>query len=195
MRPSSLRRTLTVESRFFSGQVQFWSVVVGLIYSGRGRRRSCLIADRCLFASSRRSLDARVGFVGRRGVTGASASRKIEASRVRASALLRSCDRCSDAVTVRTPSDSWEASRLRALVRCVSLSAVVVEISMLSWTRESEVLTPWPPGPEACENRSLSSTPGIVTPLGIPGPGGTHRSSTSPVSQRRQHTDTRRVYW
>src|SRR5690625_5065691 len=49
--------------------------------------------------------------------------------------------------------------------------------SRLSWTLESEVFTPCPPGPEECVNRSMSSPSGITNPLGAPGPGGMCRSS------------------
>ena len=38
------------------------------------------------------------------------------------------------------------------------------------------VFTPCPPGPEACEKRSTSSSPGTTSPRGAPGPGATRRS-------------------
>src|SRR5690606_37993065 len=56
--------------------------------------------------------------------------------------------------------------------------AVVVARSRLSCTRESVVLTPCPPGPEARENCSPSSDAGTVRPSGAPGPAGTNRSFT-----------------
>ena len=142
-----------------------------------GLRRSRLMPDRRFLASSRRRCDARVGLVARRGTGGMIASRIISARRLRAAARLRCCNRCSAEVTVRTPSANREDSRSRTRARWISLSAVVVEISRLNWTRESDVLTPCPPGPPECENRSVSSEAGIVIPRGAPGPGGTCQSS------------------
>lgn len=139
------------------------------------------MAEWRIFASSRRRRDAREGFVGRRGVVGARVFRRVSASRALASSRLRACDRCSDETTVRTPSASRAARRSRARALWASSRDVVVEMSRLSWTRESEVFTPCPPGPDECEKRSVNSEAGIVTPLGSPGPGRTYRSSTTPV--------------
>lgn len=150
---------------------------VSRVHSVLGLRRSRLMLDRRFLASSRRRCDARVGLVARRGTGGMIASRIISARRLRAAARLRCCNRCSAEVTVRTPSANREDSRSRTRARWISLSAVVVEISRLNWTRESDVLTPCPPGPPECENRSVSSEAGIVIPRGAPGPGGTCKSS------------------
>lgn len=74
----------------------------------RRRRFTC---DRCRLAVNLRSLEPRVGFVGRRGSGGGAVAvvsnvvrRSIAASR------LRSCERCSEALTVMTPSTSLPAS-------------------------------------------------------------------------------------
>lgn len=156
--------------------VGFWRYI-SRVHSVSGLRRSRLIPDRRFLASSRRRCDARVGLVARRGTGGMIASRIISARRLRAAARLRCCSRSLDTVTVRTPSANREGSRSRTRARWISLSAVVVEISRLNWTRESDVLTPCPPGPPECENRSVNSAAGIVTPRGAPGPGGTCKSS------------------
>ena len=75
----------------------------------------------------------------------------------------------------------FSARRLRTRSRWTSLNAVVVPKSSLSCTRESVVSTPWPPGPEARENCSTSSSAGTLRPRGAPAPGGTYRSSTRSV--------------
>lgn len=80
---------------------------------------------------------------------------------------------------VRTVPTRRGASRPRACSRCRSVSDVVVAMSRESWTRESVVLTPWPPGPLARLNCSDRSEPGITSPSGIPGPGGTRSSLTA----------------
>ena len=67
---------------------------------------------------------------------------------------------------------SWGASRRSSRSRWPSLSVVLAAMSKLSWTRESVVLTPCPPGPDARVNRSVSSPAGMVRPSGTPGPGG-----------------------
>ena len=70
---------------------------------GRWRRRLVSLCRR--LASRRRSRDARVGFVGRRGGGGGSmAPATSPPSRAIAASRLRSCDRRSDATTVITPS-------------------------------------------------------------------------------------------
>ena len=79
---------------------------------------------------------------------------------------------------VSTVPEILSESRSMARSRWISLSAVVVPRSRLSCTRESAVLTLWPPGPEARENCSTSSPAGIRRPRGAPGPGGTSRWST-----------------
>lgn len=132
--------------------------------SGRGGLRLCLTSARSRFASSRRRCEPRVGRVGRRVGVGATAARSSMASRSLAAVRLRRWERCSAALIVSTVPDSRVASRSRAKVRWASVSAVVVPMSRLSCTRESAVLTPWPPGPDACENCSRSSPAGTVNP-------------------------------
>src|SRR5690625_4921967 len=148
-------------------------------HSGRGRIRLRLIWDRSRLASRRRRREARVGLVGRRGTAGARACRSTAARCSRAATRLRCWERCSLAVMVRTVPDRRFCRCASTRRRWVSLSALVVARSRLSCTRESVVLTPCPPGPEAWENRSTSSAAGSVRPSGIPGPGGTLRSCTS----------------
>jgi len=82
---------------------------------------------------------------------------------------------------VSTVPESLSASRSRMRSRWTSLSAVVARTSKLSCTRESAVLTPWPPGPEDRENCSTNSPAGTLIPRGAPGPGGTCKSSTGSV--------------
>ena len=60
-------------------------------------------------------------------------------------------ERCSEALIVSTVPEILPESRAMARSRWTSLSAVVVPRSRLSCTRESAVLTLWPPGPEARE--------------------------------------------
>lgn len=147
-------------------------------HPGPGRLRFCLVSERRRFPSSRRRREPLVGRVGRRTRAGTRASRRIAARRCLAAVRLRRCERCSAALTVSTVPESLPESRSRTSSRWVSLSAVVVPRSRESCTRESEVLTPWPPGPEAWENCSTSSPAGTLRPRGAPGPGGTCRSST-----------------
>ena len=148
-----------------------------------GRRRLRLISARRCSSRTRRRCEPRVGLVGLLGVGGATASRRSSARRCRAAARFRHCERCSSASTVSTvPASRGERAR-RTRSRCDSSRAVVAPRSMLSWTRESVVLTCWPPGPEDRENRSISSAAGTVSPRGAPGPGFTRRSSIPPVSR------------
>ena len=77
-----------------------------------GRRRSALVWLRRDLPASRRSLEPRVGRVGRRvGAAGALASVSSSASRARAACRLRCCERYSDAAIVSTPSTSRWSSR------------------------------------------------------------------------------------
>lgn len=71
-------------------------------HSASGRRLRALTSARLFLSARRRSLDARVGFVARRGVGGVSAERRTCARRSRAAARLRRWERFSEAVTVRT---------------------------------------------------------------------------------------------
>ena len=83
------------------------------------RPRSALVWPRCFFASSRRCLAPRVGFVGRRfGGGGASAVRRRSASRSRAATRLRCCERCSEASTTTRPSVSRSPRLRTARARC-----------------------------------------------------------------------------
>src|SRR5512132_4371451 len=80
-----------------------------------------------------------------------------------AASRLRSCERCSEALTVRTPSTSRRESRSSTRARWTGPSALVLATSRLSSTRESAVLTDWPPGPDERLNRHASSRSGITT--------------------------------
>ena len=147
-------------------------------HSGVGRLRLRLVSERNRFPSSRRRREPLVGRLGRRTTGGATASRRTVARRCLAAVLFRRWERCSEALIVSTVPEILAESRSRARSRWTSLSAVVVPRSRLSCTRESAVLTLWPPGPEARENCSTSSPAGTRRPRGAPGPGGTCRSST-----------------
>ena len=83
--------------------------------------------------------------------------------RSRAASRLRSCDRCSDATTVSTPSTRRRSSRSRARARKLGSSALVVVMSRLSSTRESAVFTDCPPGPGDRLKRHRSSRSGTTT--------------------------------
>ena len=152
-------------------------------HSGSGRLRLRLVSERNRFPSSRRRREPRVGRLGRRTTGGAIASRRTATRRCLAAALLSRWERCSEALMVSTVPEILSASRSMARSRWSSLSAVVVPRSRLSCTRESAVLTLWPPGPEARENCSTSSPAGTRRPRGAPGPGGTCRSSTRLLSR------------
>jgi len=105
----------------------------------------------------------RLGRVGRRlGGGGATAAERISAIRSNAASRLRSCDRCSDAVTVSTPSTRRPARRSNARVRCTGPKALVLATSRLSSTRESAVLTDCPPGPDEWLNLQRSSPSGTT---------------------------------
>ena len=160
-------------------------VRAGVGHSGPGRLRCCLVSERRRFPSSRRRREPLVGRVGRRTGAGTRASRRSAARRSLAALRLRRCERCSAAPTVSTVPESLPARRSRTSARWGALNAVVVARSRESWTRESAVLTPWPPGPEAWENCSTSSPAGTLRPRGAPGPGGTCRSSTRRLSRTR----------
>jgi len=152
-------------------------------HSGRGGLRLRLVSERNRFPSSRRRREPIVGRVGRRVTGGANASRRTAARRCLAAVRFSRWERCSEALMVSTVPESRPASRSRARSRWTSLRAVVVPRSRLSCTRESAVLTPWPPGPDDRENCSTSSPAGIRRPPGAPGPGGTCRSSTRLLSR------------
>ena len=127
-------------------------------------RRSFFVRARRFLSARRRSTDARVALVGRRSAGGdAIASRRVRARRSRAASRFRSCERCSDAVTVNTPSTRRPERRMRARARCRGPSAVVAPRSRLSSTRESAVFTDWPPGPDDRLKRHRSSPSGTTT--------------------------------
>lgn len=115
--------------------------------------------------------------VARRMPGGATASRRRAARRSRAATRFCRWERCSAALMVSTVPEILGASRSSTRVRWMSFNAVVVLTSRWSCTRESAVLTLWPPGPEERENCSTSSRAGTLRPWGAPGPGGTRTSS------------------
>src|SRR3954468_2659608 len=124
--------------------------------SGR-QRRSRLRCERWRLASSRRSRDARVAFVGRRFLGTASARARRSRRRSSASSRLRACERasCATAVT-RGP---WRASR-RA--RWSSRSACDARTSKTASIREAVTLACCPPGPDDRDARSAISSSGSV---------------------------------
>ena len=71
--------------------------------------------------------------------------------------------------------------RRSARARWASLSTAEARRSSSSSTRESVVLTDWPPGPGDFEKRSTSSPDGTTRPSGRPGPAGTWRSRITPL--------------
>lgn len=156
-------------------------------YGFWGRLRFCLISERLRLASRRRLFAPLLGRVGLRGIGGTIASRRMLASRSRAAIRLRCWERCSDALIVSTVPVRRSARKASARRRCTSLSAIVVPMSKLSWTRESVVLTDWPPGPEERENCSTSSAAAMVRPFGAPGPGSICRSSMSLHHQKLEN--------
>ena len=122
------------------------------------------MSPRRFFSAMRRSLAPFDGRVGRRlRAGGAIASATSPASLRSAAVRLRSCDRCSDAVTVRTPSTRRPDRRCKARSRRVGERTGEPARSQDSSTRESVVLTDCPPGPLDRENRQRSSPSGITT--------------------------------
>ena len=105
--------------------------------------------------------------------------RMASTSRSRAADRLRRWERNSAASMVIVVPARRLSRRENSRSRCSGVRAVLAPMSKLSWTRESVVLTPWPPGPDARANFSLSSRSGRISPCGIPGPGGTRRSGTT----------------
>jgi hypothetical protein len=138
--------------------------------SGGWRMR--LTSVRRFFAAKRRSLEPRLGLVGRRdGDGGRRASATTAASRARAAFRLRNCARCSDAVIVSTPSTTRLLSRSRSRSLWSGERMAEPAISHTSSALESAVFTPCPPGPDDRENRQDSSDSGIVSPESIRRPG------------------------
>lgn len=136
--------------------------------SGETRPRVAFVWPRWCLAWSRRRWDPLVGVVARRGGGGGvAASRRSWTRRVRAATRFWRCERCSEAT-----STSWSPTRRSASSRrSRSLpagerapTAVDAAGRNTSSTRLSVVFTPWPPGPEARENRSTSSPAGMTIP-------------------------------
>lgn len=128
-----------------------------------GRRRMALTSPRLFFAPSLRSLDPRVAVVGRRVFgAGARARARIPARRVRAISRLRNWERSSEAVTVRTPRTRRACKRVVRRFWRSSSRTRERAMSQLSSTRESDVLTPCPPGPPEWEKRQCSSPAGTL---------------------------------
>src|SRR5262245_5769845 len=119
-------------------------------------RRIRLVCPRRFFASMRLSTEERDGRVARRGGGGAATASATRATS-RSCAARRFCSwaRCSEAVTVSTPSTSRLPSRCTARVFSDSGSAALASRFQRSSTRESAVLTDCPPGPPERENRQL----------------------------------------
>ena len=134
----------------------------GTRHSGEGRRRCCLVAALCTFAARCRCADPRVGFVALRTVLGARPATTMSASLVKALSRLRNCERCSEAVTVITPSTSRFSNRRSKISRWLSVNASEVATFQDSSALLSVVLTCCPPGPDERENRQPSSEAGIV---------------------------------
>ena len=110
------------------------------------------------FCSSRRSLDAFVGFVGRRFLGTRSAWRSDSTSRSVASSRLRHWLRSSWA-TARSTGPALPTTRRF----CASESAEEAQTSKLASTRVSLFCACWPPGPLEREKRSSISLRGIET--------------------------------
>lgn len=126
-------------------------------------RRSRFTSERRRFWAILRSTAAFVGRVGRRGRGGgAIAAVRTSTSRPSAASRFRSCERCSDATTVRTPSTSRPARRSSARARRDGPKAEELAMSKSNSTRESVVFTACPPGPDERENRQTSSDSGIT---------------------------------
>ena len=114
------------------------------------------------FASSRRSLAARVGAVATRCFGGFSASPTRSASRAVTSARLRHCDRCRSLDSRSEPDESMRL-RSRDRIRSRSSSSRMRESSMFHArsTRVEALFACWPPGPEEVENENSISSSGI----------------------------------
>src|SRR3954447_4846579 len=126
------------------------------------RPRNFLEEDRCDFAVSRRTLEASVGRLGRRGFGTTSARAISSFSRARTSARLAPWVRCTREVMINTPSC---VARLPANARRRCRTSAGSErdwpTSKRNWTAVETLLTFWPPGPEARTKVSASSESGI----------------------------------
>ena len=118
------------------------------------------MSPRRRFDSSRRSLDAFVGFVGRRRRWTFNASRSDSTSRSVASSRLRHWLRSSWA-TARSTGPALATTRRF----CVSESPEDASTSKLASTLVSLFCACWPPGPLEREKRSSISARGIETVL------------------------------
>jgi ferritin-like metal-binding protein YciE len=131
---------------------------VGGPHESSGGRRSRLRSVPRRLAWRRRSRDAAVGRVARRGLGTSSAFASRSLRRVRASSRLRAWDRSSCAIAAtRGP------RRSSALARCASLSVGEESTSKLASTREAVTLACCPPGPEERLVRSVTSESGIAS--------------------------------
>ena len=124
--------------------------------------RSFLEADRCDLDVSRRTLDPRVGRLGRR-VFGTTWARAINSfSLARASARLASCVRCIRDVIINTPSSVARLpANARRRRRTSSGSKRDRPASKRSWTAEETLLTFWPPGPDPRTKVVVNSEAGM----------------------------------
>ena len=155
-----------------SGSVRWAGVSAGSSpesgYPNAGRRQSSAFrarkrSPRDFFAVNRRSLEPRLGRVGRRAFGTTRAARTSAAIRSRASCRLSSWLRSSDTDTITSPSRvSFAASFVRSQSRASSVSATEVRTFQRSVTRLSVVLTCCPPGPPDRLVDTASSSPGIV---------------------------------
>ena len=131
--------------------------VLGARQSG-SPRLSFFTCPRCFLSSTRLARARTLGRVATRGRGGgAMASASTVASFCSAESRFCHWLRCSDADTVSTPSTRRSPRRARARSRSIGESDWVRATSRLSSTRESVVLTPWPPGPEDLEKRHEDS--------------------------------------
>jgi hypothetical protein len=138
-------------------------------YSSSGLRMR-LTSERRRLAASLRSRAARLGRVSRRGADGgAVALARMAASLLAAAWRLRNWDRCSEAVTVSTPSTSLPARVRNARSLSSGGSEDVAARSKESSTRLSAVFTDCPPGPGDREKRHDSSAGGITAPRTLTG--------------------------
>ena len=129
-----------------------------------------LTSERRRLAASLRSRAARLGRVARRGAGGgAVASVRMAVSLLAAAWRLRNWDRCSEAVTVSTPSISLPARARNARSLSTGGSEDVAARSKESSTRLSAVFTDCPPGPGDREKRQDSSAGGITAPRTLTG--------------------------
>src|SRR5438045_1152650 len=154
------------------------------------RPRNFFEEDRCDFAVSRRTLEASVGRLGRRGFGTTSARAISSFSRARASARLASWVRCTREVMINTPAC---VARLPANARRRCRTSAGSErdwpTSKRSWTAVETLLTLWPPGPEARTKAIVSQHQHTCLPQG--GPSVRHRvaGEAGEACARNRRTD------